>query len=253
MYIISIILLLFITVSLLYLYNKNLKESFINNTVQIPYTVLPKEHDFVHQNIPRVIYQTYKSNSINKDLYKNVESWINLNPSYQYEFYDDERIRQFLLKEYGPKYVERFDSIKVGASKSDYFRILIIYKYGGVYADLDNKLLKPLDEIINPEDTEILHKQLNNWYDTHVLMMSPNNELLYNCIQIINTNIDNKIKGTAIDVTGPRILRKLIKNKDYIPKKIVHQKDYIKVKRIYISEENYVYWTDIDYIFKIKP
>ena len=247
--IISIILLLFIMVSLFYLYNKKLKESFINNTVQIPYTVLPKEHAFVHQNIPRVIYQTYKSNSINKDLNKNVESWINLNPSYQYEFYDDERIRQFLLKEYGPKYVERFDSIKVGASKSDYFRILIIYKYGGVYADLDNKLLKPLNEIIKPEDTEILHKQLNNWYDTHVLMMSPNNELLYNCIQIINNNIDNKIKGTAIDVTGPNILRKLIKNKNYIPKKIVHQKDYIKVKRIYISEKNYVYWTDINYIF----
>ena len=242
----SIILLIFITVSLLYLYNKNLKET---DTIIIPYTVLPKTHDFVDHNIPRVIYQTYKSNAINKDLYKNVESWINQNPSYQYEFYDDERIRLFLLREYGPKYVKRFESIKVGASKSDYFRILIIYKYGGVYADLDNKLLKPLDEIIKPEDTEILHKQLNNWYDTHVLMMSPKNELLYDCIQIINKNIDDKIEGTSIDVTGPRILRKLIKNKKYIPKKVVHQKDYIKVHNIYHSEKNYVYWKDIHYIF----
>jgi len=247
--IISIILLIFITIVLLYIYNKNLKESFFNATVEIPYTVLPKKYEFVNHNIPKVIYQTYKSNTINKDLYKNVESWINLNPSYQYEFYDDERIRQFLLKEYGPKYVERFDSIKVGASKSDYFRILIIYKYGGVYADLDNKLLKPLDEIIKPEDTEILHKQVNNWYDTHVLMMSPNNELLYDCIQIVNNNIDNKIKGTAIDVTGPRIIRKLIKNKNYIPKKIVHQNNYIKVHNIYHSEKSYVYWKDIHYIF----
>ena len=250
MIIISILLLTFITVSLLlYLYKTKVKESFVINTVKIPYTVLPKEQSYVQQNIPKVIYQTYKSTTINGDLYKNVESWINLNPSYKYEFYDDERIRHFLLREYGPKYVERFDSIKVGASKSDYFRILIIYKYGGVYADLDNRLLKPLDEIIKPKDTEILHKQLNNWYDTHVLMMSPNNELLYNCIQIINTNIDNKIKGTAIDVTGPNILRKLIKNKNYIPKKNMHQKDYIKVYNIYNSEKNYIYWKDIHYIF----
>ena len=247
--IISIILLIIITVALLYIYNKNLKERFVNATVEIPYTVLPKEHNFVNQYIPRVIYQTYKSNTINKELYKNIESWINLNPSYQYEFYDDERIRHFLLREYGPKYVKRFDSIKVGASKSDYFRILIIYKFGGVYADLDNKLLKPLDEIIKSDDTEILHKQVNNWYDTHVLMMSPNNELLYNCIQIINKNIDDKIKGTAINVTGPNVLRKVIKSKKYIPKKIVHQNDYIKVHNIYHSEKKYVYWKDIHYIF----
>lgn len=248
--IISIVLLmLFITISVSYIYDNKFKEKFSSNSIKIPYTVLPKKYDFVNHNIPKVIYQTYKSNTINKDLYKNVESWINLNPSYQYEFYDDERIRQFLLREYGPKYVERFDSIKVGASKSDYFRILIIYKYGGVYADLDNKLLKPLDEIIKPEDTEILHKQVNNWYDTHVLMMSPNNELLYNCIQIINKNIDDKIKGTAINVTGPNVLRKVIKSKKYIPKKIVHQNNYIKVHNIYRSEKNYVYWKDIHYIF----
>jgi len=233
----------------IYIYNKNPKEIFINDTVEIPYTVLPKETKLVNQHIPRVIYQTFKSNSINTKLYENVESWINLNPSYQYEFYDDARIRNFLSREYGPKYVERFDSIKVGASKSDYFRILIIYKFGGVYADLDNKLLKPLDEIIKPEDTEILHKQINNWYDTHVLMMSPNNELLYNCIQIINKNIDDKTEGTAIDVTGPNVLRKVIKSKKYIPKKIVHQNDYIKVHNIYHSEKNYVYWKDIHYIF----
>jgi len=247
--IISIIILIFITIALLYTYNKNSKEIFINDTVEIPYTVLPKEHNSVNQYIPRVIYQTFKSKTINTKLYENVESWINLNPSYQYEFYDDKRIRHFLLTEYGPKYVERFDSIKVGASKSDYFRILIIYKFGGVYADLDNKLLKPLDEIIKPEDTEILHKQLNNWYDTHVLMMSPNNELLYNCIQIINKNIDDKIKGTAINVTGPNVLRGVIKSKKYIPKNIVHQNDYIKVHNIYHSDKNYVYWKDIHYIF----
>lgn len=247
--IVLIILLFFLHDCIIHIYNKNSKEIFINDTVEIPYTVLPKETKLVNQNIPRVIYQTFKSNSINTKLYENVESWINLNPSYQYEFYDDKRIRHFLLKEYGQKYVERFNSIKVGASKSDYFRILIIYKFGGVYADLDNKLLKPLDEIIKPEDTEILHKQVNNWYDTHVLMMSPNNELLYNCIQIINKNIDDKIKGTAINVTGPNVLRKVIKSKKYIPKKIVHQNDYIKVHNIYHSEKKYVYWKDIHYIF----
>ena len=241
------ILLIIITILIVYLYSTILKEKF--TTIEIPYTVLPKEYSFVHQNIPRVIYQTYKNNNINKDLYKNVESWINLNPSYQYEFYDDQRIRQFLLTEYGKKYVERFDSIKVGASKSDYFRILIIYKYGGVYADLDNRLLKPLYHIIKPEDTEILHKQRNNWYDTHVLMMSPKNKLLYECIQIINNNIDNKTKGTAINVTGPEILRKIIKTQNYQPKKIIHQSEYIKIHHIYNSDKNYVYWKDINYIF----
>lgn len=228
---------------------RNIKESFISQGVVVPYTVLPRQQSLVYQNIPRVIYQTYKTNTVHPNLYKNVESWINLNPTYRYEFYDDDRIRNFILKEYDEKHLERFDSIKVGASKSDYFRILVIYKYGGVYADLDNRLLKPLDTIINSEDTEILHKQLNNWYDTHVLMMSPNNELLYKCIQMINHNIDIKMKGTAIHVTGPSVLRKIIATQNYNPKKIIHQKEYIEVHNIFNSDNDYVYWKDVDYIF----
>nr|QOI90366.1 hypothetical protein HWQ62_00229 [Pyramimonas orientalis virus] len=235
------------------LYNSCLKsaiESFneISNVV-IPYTVLPRQTAQTFQNIPRVIYQTYKTNSINKTLYKGVESWIKLNPTYRYEFYDNERIEKFLLNEYDQKHVDRFKSIKVGASKSDYFRLLIIYKFGGVYADLDNKLEKPLDQIIKPNDTEILHRQATNLFDTHMLMMSPNNPLLYDCIQVINKNIDTRMKGTAIDVTGPKILRSIIKKQKYIPKREIRQNEYIDVVNIQDTDKKYVYWRNINYIF----
>ena len=52
-------------------------------------------------------------------------------------------------KTYKAKCIQNmFDSIKDGPIKADIFRICILAKYGGVYSDIDNIILEPLDNII---------------------------------------------------------------------------------------------------------
>merc|ERR1712023_453423 len=51
---------------------------------------------------------------------------------------------------------QRFNLIKVGASKCDFWRYHVMYKHGGVMMDTDSWCAKPLDHWIAPNDTHIL-------------------------------------------------------------------------------------------------
>jgi mannosyltransferase OCH1-like enzyme len=70
------------------------------------------------------------------------DTWINLKPEYEYRFFDDIDIMDFLKTDF-PGYLEGYNRLKFGASKADLWRYLIISKYGGVYAAIDPKCINP--------------------------------------------------------------------------------------------------------------
>lgn len=106
---------------------------------------LPMEYE---QKIPKVIWQTMKTNRVPVLMKNYVDTWLTQNPEYEYRFYDDEDILNFLTNEF-PEFLEGYKELKFGASKADLWRYLIIYKHGGIYADMDcicnNSLRKWLD------------------------------------------------------------------------------------------------------------
>ena len=102
------------------------------------------------QKVPKIIWQTMKTNRVPLILKDYANTWIENNPEYEYRFYDDDDIINFIKNDF-PDYVEAYKKIKYGASKADLWRYLIMYKYGGVYADLDCRCINPLRQWINPE------------------------------------------------------------------------------------------------------
>jgi inositol phosphorylceramide mannosyltransferase catalytic subunit len=59
-----------------------------------------------------------------------------LNPDYEYLFFDDGRVEEFIAKEF-PQYRPVFESFQVPIQRYDFFRYLAVYHYGGFYLDLD--------------------------------------------------------------------------------------------------------------------
>jgi len=52
-------------------------------------------------------------------------------------FWDDEKIRNFLVKHFDQKYIILYDSHTIFAQKADLARYTILYVYGGIYLDMD--------------------------------------------------------------------------------------------------------------------
>lgn len=96
--------------------------------------------------IPKIIWQTYKDPFESLPAYAKefAQTWIDLNPEYEYRYFDDAQAAEFVLKEYGQEVYDLFINVPVGVMRGDMFRYLVVFRFGGVYADLDARCLKPI-------------------------------------------------------------------------------------------------------------
>jgi hypothetical protein len=132
--------------------------------------------------IPKTIYICHKNIETIKPY---AQKWLDLNPNYKLELYDDNRCQEFLINEFSPDHLELFNFIKDGPIKADFWRLCILYKYGGVYADADIVPLVPLSEYINPTMNfvtclSVYNNNIN--FNPHFIMSEPNNEKINKCI-----------------------------------------------------------------------
>lgn len=77
-----------------------------------------------------------------------MESWRNINPSYEYLFWDENSI-DGLLCEHFSHYVEQWRRLTPTIKKCDAARCFILYDFGGIYADLDTQAYRSIDSLIS--------------------------------------------------------------------------------------------------------
>ena len=114
----------------------------------------------IEKNIFQCYYTKYEDLPI--EYKNNIEKIKKENPEYNYRYFTDDDIIQYIKINYNNEYAELYNRINkcYGAAKADLFRYLVIYKEGGVYLDIKSTLNKPLKEIIQPYDEYLL----TSWY-----------------------------------------------------------------------------------------
>lgn len=99
------------------------------------------------EQTPKKIWQTWKTNDLSlvpDKLREYTERWRLLNPGYEYRLLDDNEIR-IIVSEVTPQHLEEYDNFTHMIERVDYARYALLYKYGGVYADLDTNPLQSID------------------------------------------------------------------------------------------------------------
>jgi len=155
--------------------------------------------------IPKVIYQTFKTNKLPLINRLSVK-WLKFrNKDYEYEFYDDNRIVEFLKAEYEPEVFQAYERLNIGAAKADFFRYAILYKKGGVYLDIDAYALGQLDKIIKPDDVAVISKEkFPNIYVQWALIFEAGHPFLKKTIDQLMRNIsENAYPHSVHWMTGP--------------------------------------------------
>jgi inositol phosphorylceramide mannosyltransferase catalytic subunit len=95
--------------------------------------------------IPKIIHQTYKHADPLPPVFAMCQSEIKrLHPDFEYRFYTDRDIDEFIKCEF-PEYYADFKQLPRMIMKIDMFRYFLMYKYGGIYADMDYLMLQPFD------------------------------------------------------------------------------------------------------------
>jgi mannosyltransferase OCH1-like enzyme len=133
--------------------------------------------------IPKVIYICDKDLTFINNYSKN---WEVLNPDYEIKLYDDKMCEDFLREEFSELHYEIFKFIKDGPIKADFWRICVLYKYGGVYVDADIELLIPIFQFIE-KDIDFITCSSSRFYalfNPNFIMSYAGNDILKNCINV---------------------------------------------------------------------
>ena len=103
-------------------------------------------------NFPKIIHQIWFDfkdlPNIPEHFNKNVESWKNHNPDWDYKVWDLETAVKIIKDEY-PGYLNTFNEFKYNISKCDFFRYILMNKYGGMYIDLDFLCIRPINYFLD--------------------------------------------------------------------------------------------------------
>jgi hypothetical protein len=106
-----------------------------------------KGDGFVAATIPRRIIQLWRSLDLPLLEKAAVANARLLNPDFEYLFFDDAKVEQFIDAEF-PQYRSVFDSYPVPIQRFDFFRYLAVYRLGGFYLDTDVFLASGLEDLI---------------------------------------------------------------------------------------------------------
>jgi mannosyltransferase OCH1-like enzyme len=164
-------------------------------------------------SIPKIIHQTFKTSKLPVITRWHIAKFRKKNPDYNYEFYDDQRIESFLLKEFDEDILALYQRINIGAAKADFFRYAVLYKKGGVYVDIDSGINGRLDDFILPDDNAIIAPEGNpDLFVQWALIYEPNHPFLQKTMELMCENIrNNKYPHDVHQMTGPSVYTKAIR------------------------------------------
>ena len=228
--------------------------------------------DLKNKPIPKKIFQTWENDKLEgvfKYLTDRVKSY---NRSYSYEFFDGEKRRNFIKDNFAQDVLECYDLIIPGAFKADLWRYCVLYKYGGIYCDIDMLCFSCFDKVIigdeidffapidiNPREDICSHAVSNAFIGS-----SPGHPIIKICIDLIVQNVISErwlnegmidldfsgpgLLGRAINLFLGRSEKSKLKGCEGIIKKGLH-----KIKLIYFKQ-GLEYMTDLggDIIFQNK-
>lgn len=146
-------------------------------------------------NLPRHVKEVYINDLIN-------------NEDYELFYFDDEDCQEFINDTKNQDFIDCYNKLIPTAFKSDLFRAILLYTYGGIWLDFSHIALKKYDYIINNEKEVFLKDKcdLHGLNNSFIACMKGNKVLKCN----IDLSIDN-IKSERRDIrifqiTGPQLL-----------------------------------------------
>jgi len=97
--------------------------------------------------IPKNIIQVWKTWSAKSytQFAKNTDALKQMNSDYNYIFFKDKDIDDFLKMHY-PYYYKTYQELPLNIQKMDFFRYVALYHFGGFYFDMDIHSLQPLSD-----------------------------------------------------------------------------------------------------------
>lgn len=181
------------------------------------FTIMPNKiersvFDSTPTSIPKIIHQSFSNRGLSEGLIHAVHTWVNINPEYEYRFYDNKDRREFIETHFDKDVLKAYDMLIPGAYQCDLWRYCVIYIHGGIYADIKNGAVYPIHDFLKPEvDYFFINDCGIGAVYNACFGAKPKSPLLLKLIQLVVQRVFNKEYGeSTLYPTGPLAMGKII-------------------------------------------
>lgn len=188
-------------------------------------TVTANNH--IKPKIPRIIHQIYEDMSgPPSSLLKISQSWKELNPDWDYRFWNKNDIDTF-LEMYYPDLIPIYQAFPYDVQRWDAIRYLILYKIGGLYVDMDYECTECISPLLcettcamgmEPKGNAIL-RRMPYIVGNAFMAAIPNHPYFKELINAVfhNNNEVNSLypERSILDTTGPYMTTRIYDSSEY--------------------------------------
>jgi len=164
--------------------------------------------------IPKILHFSMRSRCMPQDLARILDRWREVLPNYSIFFHDDDAVDRLMDLDWleFPNYHDAMKCIlSKGAMKIDVWRVLLLYKYGGVYSDIDNWPLASFNETTIRTDLSAFF--FNDAYDRPsqwFMAAEPRHPIMHGSMHHIIKNLLNMKslwRPRVVFITGPNAVK----------------------------------------------
>ena len=161
------------------------------------------------RSIPRIIFRSHEEDlaDLNPKFTEIFSNVLQKNINYSMVYFSEAERIQF-IKAFYPQYLKDYSALVPGAFRSDVWRLLILYRYGGIYSDLSIQYIQKIDDIVRMDDEfvgviDLDPKTILNCF----IAAYPQHPLILKMIEIVMDNVRNRRYNCQfLDITGPKAL-----------------------------------------------
>lgn len=116
----------------------------------------------INNTIPKIIHQIWWQGEHNIPIdYPNYShTWKKYNPDFEYILWDQNKIEN-LINTHFPEFLKKHQSFPELMQKIDSAKSMILYLYGGIYADIDSECAKNINDLIIDKEIVLAKVDMN--------------------------------------------------------------------------------------------
>lgn len=143
------------------------------------------------KTVPKILHFIWIGSIIPNKYIDNLNTYVNNNPEYIINLWVD---RNYECSIDGVQIINissidiinkhELNMVDNYGAKADILRLEILYKYGGIYSDIDSKSLKPFDDVFLKDTVTYIESCWNNLCNAF-LCFSKENEFIRYCIECL--------------------------------------------------------------------
>lgn len=160
--------------------------------------------------IPAVIHQYWSEEAVPEQVRHFCDSWKAV-PGHEHRLYSRAEALSLLRSDFGPAWVQAFRMVKRPPEASDFLRLCLMARYGGIWADVGDVLTGRLDRLVTgDEGLVVFHETLSGAVANNFIAARPRHPAMVYAARLARQDLLRRSGETVWLKTGPGLLTRAL-------------------------------------------